>query len=175
MIQHICFTYFLHVCGFVSRGVCRKNVVLLAADDPHGQLADHQSLVTCGWDGRGRLPTILVKEGYGWEVLLYLKWLVELVESVGLYGRVHASGCLKSDVIWHDQLSLSILVQLLQIWSSSYASLNYLHLWRKLKRKKNITCDPRVNTQKKFTSRADWEKRLLNLLIHSGMNEVGSY
>lgn len=55
MSQHKCFTYFLHVRSFVSCGMCRKDVVLLATDDSHGQLADHQSLVTCGWDGRRRV------------------------------------------------------------------------------------------------------------------------
>lgn len=49
------YAYFLHVCGLVSCRVCWKDIVLLAADDSHGQLADHQSLVTCGWDGRRRV------------------------------------------------------------------------------------------------------------------------
>ena len=47
--------YLLHVWGLVCRGVCREDVVLLAADHPHRQLTDHQGLVTCGWDGRRRV------------------------------------------------------------------------------------------------------------------------
>lgn len=75
-------------------------------------------------------------KGHQWKTTLYLEWLIQLVEGVWLYrGGVHASGCLKCEIAGHDQLSLSILVQLLQIRSSRYASLNYLHLWGELKRK----------------------------------------
>lgn len=75
-------------------------------------------------------------QDYEWKITLYLEWLIQLVEGVGLYrGGVHASGCLKSEIAGHDQLSLGILVQLLQVWTSGYASLNYLHLWGELKEK----------------------------------------
>lgn len=121
--------------------MCWKDIVLLAADDTHGQLTDHQSLVTLTSSLKYSSLACCGCQHVWCNLTLEwlpccndLEWLIQLVEGVGLYrGGVHASGCLKSEIAGHDQLSLGILVQLLQVWTSGYASLNYLHLWGELR------------------------------------------
>lgn len=69
------------------------------------------------------------KYDYDAKQVEYLEWLVKLVEGVWLYGcGVHAGGCLEGEVAGHDKLPLSILIELLQVWCTRYAPLNYLNL-----------------------------------------------